>query len=141
MARMTGPGAAHKLDDRGGTHRQGHGGKGMIYVQENARGELVRVDMEPFAEMTGSLPVADVRILAWLDREEVRARLGRLKDSDLELIRVLEDLVDVLVARGVIRYTDLPEAAQRKLQQRAETRAGLAGLGGLLGNEDDQHLI
>ncbi|HYQ39317.1 MAG TPA: tryptophan synthase subunit beta, partial [Pseudomonas sp.] len=48
---------------------------------------------------------------------------------------------DVLVARGVIRYTDLPEAAQRKLQQRAETRAGLAGLGGLLGNEDDQHLI
>ena len=113
----------------------------MIYVQENARGEVVRIDIEPFVEMTGSLPGGDARILAWLDREEVRVRLGRLKDSDLELIRVLEDLVDVLVTRGVIRYTDLPEAAQRKLQQRAETRAGLAGLGGLLGNEDDQHLI
>ena len=113
----------------------------MIYVQENARGDVLRVELEPFAEMTGSLPVADERVQAWLDREEVRARLSRLKESDLELIRVLEDLVGVLVERGVIRYTDLPAPAQRKLQQRAEARAGLGCLGGLLGNEDDQHLI
>ncbi|MNG41675.1 hypothetical protein D3C84_1310160 [compost metagenome] len=53
----------------------------------------------------------------------------------------MEDLVSVLVERGVIRYTDLPEAAQRKLQARAEARSGLGCLSGLLGDEDEQHLI
>jgi transposase len=113
----------------------------MIYVEENARGELVRVEMAPFDGMTGNMAVADARVHNWLAREEVRARLARLRDSDLELIRVLEDLVGVLVDRGVIRYTDLPVAAQRKLQQRAEARAELGSLGGLLGDEDDQHLL
>lgn len=113
----------------------------MIYVQENSRGELLRVELAPFAEMTGSMPVVDERIQDWLKREELRARLSRLKDSDLELIRVLEDLVSVLVERGAIRYTDLPAAAQRKLQARAEARSGLGCLSGLLGDEDEQHLI
>lgn len=113
----------------------------MIYVEESAQGDLLRVEMAPFAGMTGSMPVADERIQGWLAREEVRARLERLKDSDLELIRVLEDLVGVLVERGVIRYTDLPEAAQRKLQDRADARSGLGGLSSLLGDEDEHHLI
>lgn len=113
----------------------------MIYVQQDAQGQLLRVEMEPFAGMTEALPALDERVQAWLAREEARARLSRLKDSDLELVRVLEDLVAVLVERGVIRYTDLPEAAQRKLQARAEARAGLGGLSGLLGDEDEPHLI
>ncbi|MNV95727.1 hypothetical protein D3C71_1906530 [compost metagenome] len=91
--------------------------------------------------MTTALPVMDEQVQAWLTREELRTRLSRLKDSDLELIRVLEDLVSVLVERGVIRYTDLPEAAQRKLQARAEVRSSLGCLSGLLGDEDEQQLI
>lgn len=113
----------------------------MIYVQHDEQGRLLRVEMEPFAGMTRVLPVLDEQVQAWVAREEIRARLSRLKDSDLELIRVLEDLVSVLVERGVIRYTDLPEAAQRKLHERAEARAGLGGLSGLLGEEDEQALI
>jgi hypothetical protein len=53
---------------------------------------------------------------------------------------VLEDVVGVLVAKGVIRYTDLPEAARRKLDRRAVTRAEIEGLSGLLG-DDESHLI
>lgn len=113
----------------------------MIYVQHDAQGQLLRVEMEPFAGMTTVLPTMDEQVQAWLAREELRVRLGRLKDSDLELVRVLEDLVSVLVERGGIRYTDLPEAAQRKLQARAEARSGLGCLSGLLGDEDEQHLI
>jgi hypothetical protein len=44
-------------------------------------------------------------------------------------------------SEGVLTYTDLPEAAQRKLQARAEARSGLGCLSGLLGDEDEQHLI
>lgn len=97
----------------------------MVYVQRAADGELLRVEHHAFTGMTEVLELESEELQAWLTREELRTRLSRLKDSDLELIRVLEDLVAVLVERGVIRYTDLPEAAQRKLQARAEVRAGL----------------
>lgn len=113
----------------------------MVYVQRDAQGRLQRVEHQPFEGMTEHLAVESEELHTWLSREEVRNRLNKLKDSDLELIRVLEDLVGVLVEQGVIRYTDLPEAAQRKLQDRAEVRAGLGGLSGLLGDEEDHHLI
>ena len=113
----------------------------MVYVQRAADGQLLRVEHHAFAGMTETLELESEELQAWLTREELRTRLSRLKDSDLELIRVLEDLVSVLVERGVIRYTDLPAAAQRKLQARAEARSGLGCLSGLLGDEDEQHLI
>jgi len=45
-----------------------------------------------------------------------------LEQSDIELVRVLEDLVDVLTQKGVILFTELPEAAQQKLLRRKSAR-------------------
>ena len=113
----------------------------MVYVQRDAEGRLLRVEHQAFTEMTESLSVADEELHAWLVmRENVHERLAKLKDSDLELVRVLEDLVDVLVNRGVVRYTDLPEAARAKLHDRAQTRAKLDGLSGLLGDEEHKFI-
>lgn len=52
-------------------------------------------------------------------------KVNALSQSDTSLVRVLEDLIDVLINRGVIQFTDLPEAAQTKLLERRETRASL----------------
>lgn len=52
-------------------------------------------------------------------------KVSALSQSDTSLVRVLEDLIDVLINRGVIQFTDLPEAAQTKLLERRETRASL----------------
>ena len=41
----------------------------------------------------------------------MKESLQRLQGSDADMIRVLEDLIEVLLQRGVIRITDLPEAA------------------------------
>lgn len=49
-----------------------------------------------------------------------------LSQSDLALVRVLEDLIDILIPRGLIQFTDLPLAAQAKLLSRRETRAALS---------------
>lgn len=99
------------------------------------------MEHDPFDGMTETLSVESEELHNWLStREEVKTRLTSLRESDLELVRVLEDVVGVLVAKGVIRYTDLPEAARRKLDRRAVTRAEIEGLSGLLG-EDEGHLI
>lgn len=44
---------------------------------------------------------------------------------DRDFIRVLEDLIDVLIANGTLRMTDLPAEAQNKLNQRKRSRERL----------------
>jgi hypothetical protein len=56
--------------------------------------------------------------------------------TDTDLARVTEDLIDVLIDRGVIQFTDLPVAAQNKLLQRRQTRATLSRRLNLLGSDD-----
>jgi len=64
-----------------------------------------------------------------------------LSQSDTSLVRVLEDLIDVLINRGVIQFTDLPEAAQAKLLERRETRANLSRRLQLLPTDADNDLM
>jgi len=58
--------------------------------------------------------------------EDYRARL-ELQSSDTAMVRVLEDLVDVLVAKDVIRLTDLPADARQRLLRRKAARGKLIG--------------
>lgn len=60
----------------------------------------------------------------------------RLSVSDAEFIRVLEDLIDALLERGVIRLTDLPPHALEKLQERKLTREQLRHGLNLIDDED-----
>lgn len=62
-----------------------------------------------------------------------------LSDTDLQLVRVLEDLIDLLVERSVIRFTDLPAPAQQKLSARRSARVTMRSLD-LLSERDGQVL-
>jgi hypothetical protein len=64
-----------------------------------------------------------------------------LSQSDTSIARVLEDLVDVLISRGVIQFTDLPQAAQDKLMSRQQTRAKLKNSLQLLPEDGDGGLL
>lgn len=108
----------------------------MVYVQRDGQGKLLRVESQPFEGMNDTLAYQSDELKDWLEaRTDVRSRLDLLRHSDLDLVRVLEDVVNVLVERGVIRYTDLPEAARRKLDERAVARAELEGLADHPGDE------
>ncbi len=62
-----------------------------------------------------------------------------LAASDMRLVRVLEDVIDLLIERGLIRFTDLPQSAQGKLLERKSLRAQMNGLDIL--DEADEKLI
>lgn len=64
--------------------------------------------------------------------EEQREKLMK---SDLTLARVMEDLIDVLIEKGVIMFTDFPEAAQKKLLERRGFRKEFSYVQNLFGNE------
>lgn len=57
-------------------------------------------------------------------------------DADAEFVRVIEDLIDTLISKNLIRHTDLPEAAQKKLLLRKGLRSRVNGALDLFGRDE-----
>lgn len=112
----------------------------MLYVKRDAWGNLQQVEAAPFEGMDGELLADSEEAEAWYANQSVESSLLQLKQSDLNMIRVLEDLITVLIRKGVVRITDLPEAAQSKLVGRSKARDALGGLHRLI-NDDESELI
>ncbi|HSG93792.1 MAG TPA: hypothetical protein VK999_08710 [Methylotenera sp.] len=93
----------------------------MAYVLKNAQGEIVAVSA---TENMGAewLFVEDTSIeyLDFLERS--LAKSDPFRESDIHLARVLEDLISLLVERNMIRFTDLPVPAQKRLNDRQSLR-------------------
>ncbi|TVQ68517.1 MAG: hypothetical protein EA373_10575 [Oceanospirillales bacterium] len=68
--------------------------------------------------------------------DELKQTIDRLNNSDIELIRVLDDLIELLINKKVIKFTDLPNEAQQKLMMRQTLRKKTNHLN-LLDDEDD----
>ncbi|MBF8782029.1 tryptophan synthase subunit beta [Pseudomonas fulva] len=113
----------------------------MFYVQRGAQGELLRVEAAPYAEYTEILPADNAEIQTWFADDAVENSLRQLKQSDLDMIRVLEDLIEVLTAKGVFKITDLPPGAQAKLLNRSTARKALGGLNNLIEEDSEGGLI
>lgn len=67
------------------------------------------------------------------DRKRLRQDLS---DLDAEFIRVLEDLIDALIANGSLRLTDLPPRALEKLTRRKQARQRLQDALDLIPDDD-----
>ena len=62
---------------------------------------------------------------------------SELSSLDADFIRVLEDLIDALLANGVLRVTDLPPEAMAKLNRRKSVRNRMRNALNLLDESDD----
>lgn len=103
-----------------------------IYVKRDGRGDLIAIGR---AGPGGEAPGGEGWCAARDDDPDVlafgRALVGAsnpMAPSDLGLVRVIEDLVDLLIDRAVIRFTDLPPAAQLKLMERRGAREAMQRL-------------
>lgn len=103
----------------------------MPFVRRDPAGQVVAVSMEPiegFSEVPAELPEL-------LDFElQLASSRNELQESDLDVVRVLDDLINVLIEKNAIRFTDLPAAAQQKLLKRRGLRKAGPHLG-LLGDD------
>ncbi|HSH72613.1 MAG TPA: hypothetical protein VK974_06105 [Methylophilaceae bacterium] len=50
------------------------------------------------------------------------AEQSPFRESDIQLARVLEDLISLLIDRDLIRFTDFPDPAQKRLIERQTLR-------------------
>lgn len=112
----------------------------MPYVMRNAEGRIVAVLSEevPGSEMVGS---NDPGLQTFLQSDSPEQRAQReLMESDLGLIRVIEDLINVLIERGAIMFTDFPEPVQRKLMARSGMRKEFSYMDDLFNDENNTFL-
>jgi len=68
--------------------------------------------------------------------DEQKEKEEAFRESDIQLARVLEDLISLMIDRDFIRFTDFPEPAQKRLIERQGLRMKAAKLNLL----DDEHL-
>lgn len=107
----------------------------MFYVKRNAAGEILSLAKESNHEHADAIEANHPEVLHFLSQSgEVFNQL------DTSLIRVIEDLVDVLIDKNLLRLTDLPLPAQEKLLSRKKVRSSLKNSLNIL-VDNDQGLI
>jgi hypothetical protein len=95
----------------------------MPYVERDARGRVIAVRREATPLANEYVPDSHPDYLEFFGRhEDIRVAL---EDSDRSLARVTEDLIELLVRKGVIMVTELPAEVQAKLRSRLSLRSRL----------------
>jgi hypothetical protein len=106
-----------------------------MYIKRDSHQSIIAVSQLSEGDITEFLPDDSPELQLFLQSLHPR-QLQTLAQSDLAMARVLEDVVQLLVEQGTIRFTDLPDAAQVKLLSRIELR-GKSNCVNLLDDGDD----
>lgn len=106
-----------------------------MYVQRNTHGDIIAVSREPLADISEPIAQNDPALRAFINAQQDGTN-HELAQSDQDMARVLEDVVNLLIDRSVIRFTDLPLPAQQKLMNRRALRDQMNAVD-LLDDEDD----
>lgn len=112
----------------------------MPYAKRNKNGEIVALFDKPSQKGLEALANDDPEVMEFLARSHAGSDptpLAFLQQSDLDLVRVVEDLVELLVEKNLINFTELPPAAQEKLLGRKRAREYLNEPAGLMIDETE----
>lgn len=81
--------------------------------------------------------VFDPQVKAFLENSQNEALIKDvLNGLDLEMVRVIEDMVDLMIEKDLILFTDLPEPVQNKLLFKRSLRDSLNPEVSLIGEEE-----
>ncbi len=100
----------------------------MPFVSRNAEGEISAVSQLPTGECAEEVAASDPALARFLGA--LQPGVTALQQSDQGFIRVLEDVVDLLIEKGLIAMSDLPQDARDKIAQRKALRRSLHAQGG-----------
>ncbi len=113
----------------------------MPFVRRNAEGQIEAVFTGPENGANEEVSAGNEELVAFLgiDASAIIASDEWLQ-ADLALARVTEDLIEVLIDKGVLAFTDLPEGAQSKLIGRQGLRSEMSYIEKLFGSDDENYL-
>ena len=111
----------------------------MPFVKRNASGEIEAISQQESSSFNEELPHDNPQLKKFI------ATLGHgheaLTQSDIDFVRVVEDLVELLIDKNYIRFTDLPDKAQEKMRSRQVLRGKLKSSLNLLSEDESDGLL
>lgn len=94
----------------------------MPYVLRGDDGQVRAISQDEMAALGWEEIAAESK--EYLDYLDMALKEGdQFRESDIQLARVLEDLISLLIDRDFIRFTDFPEPAQKRLIERQGLRS------------------
>ncbi len=102
----------------------------MPYIKRGEQGRVVAVSLEPAPGFDEEV-AANAPELATF----VAMPAASLDETDQDFVRVLEDVVQLLIDKGIILFTDLPQSAQEKIMRRQQLRSELGERLDLIGDD------
>ena len=95
----------------------------MLYIERDSAGNIVAVHNKATDRTTEQKSIMDEEIMGFLNKSvDTEPWMKLLPHSDIGIIRILEDLIELLIKKNIIRFTDLPEEAQKKIRDRKQIR-------------------
>lgn len=110
--------------------------KNMVYIKRNKDKTIIALYQEKADGVEEMLANDHPEVVEFLIKMDKEKQLQFLQ-SDLQFIRVLEDLIDILMVKNIINITDFPEPVVNKLLNRQTFRKRLTGAIGMEFNEDE----
>lgn len=105
----------------------------MAFVKRDKDGDIIAVSKIPEEGFTELLEDDEQAVTSFL--VGIGGSESSLQASDLDMIRVVEDVVELLIEKGVILFTEMPEEAQHKILRRQQLRARSSDLQNLIGDD------
>ena len=95
----------------------------MLYIERDKVGNIIALHVKPESNAREQKAIMDEEILEFLNKSvDTDPWVQLLSLSDMSIIRILEDLIDLLIRKNIIILTDLPEEAQSKIRERKRVR-------------------
>lgn len=109
----------------------------MPYVARDENRRIIGITDKPQPNAKEFLPNDHPEVLRYLRGANPTVMRDRLSKTDTDMSRITEDVVDVLIQRNILNFTDLPVEAQKKLMTRQKLRRNLSALSNLVTDDDD----
>lgn len=95
----------------------------MLYVERDNEGKIIALHGGPGPGIMEGKSSIDQELIEFVNQNISDDSLKLLLSlSDIDTIRVLEDLIDLLVRKNIILLTELPEQAQARIRERKRIR-------------------
>jgi hypothetical protein len=99
----------------------------MLYVERDESGKMVAITTIKSPSTRPLKTVMDAELIDFLHKndDEDHLRLS-LNISDSGLIRTIEDIINLLIEKKIIYFTELPAKAQERIVERRRLRERLS---------------
>jgi len=109
----------------------------VVYIKRDKDGQICAVYSQENEGITEQVDTDDPEFMDFLMRCDSNLQLKFLK-SDLQLIRVVEDVINILMDKNIITITDFPQPVIDKLLARQAFRKRYTGVAGMEYKDDEE---